>query len=484
MLRNSPVRSQSQSNEMRLALVRELAGPVGEERIFVAADDDDVAVQRGLVAVRRGAAPPGRCCRRGSLTSRSAWQSRQFDVWRAWKSRRNCFEAAVLDGVAHGGGQGLEEGDVVPAQQHLAEDFVGPDQVVQIGLRIGRGRAFDGRVQRVLILGEAGVLEVDRAVPGPGLAVAAGPGGQDAVEHVDAAIDRLDQVDRLAHAHQIAGAVGGQHVGGVVEDLAHGLCGPRRRPGRRWRSRRSRSPAAVPRTGGAGPRRSSPAGCRTGPGSRACRRRPSSGRPSGWRAPSRPCARGLLGRIGDALVELHRDVGADAVGLDLDRAFGRQDVFGAVDVAGEGDGLFLDLGDAGQGHDLEAAAVGQDRLVPAHEFVEAAQPLHPLGAGAQHQVVGVAQDDVGAGRLDLIDRHRLDRGGGADRHEGGGADVAARGLQDAGAGAAFGGGNVEREGQRAGLGQGRRVLERGRGVGKAAGQSARTSHQGGVGEFV
>ena len=33
-----------------LALVRELAGPVGEEGIFVAADDDDVAMQCGFVA--------------------------------------------------------------------------------------------------------------------------------------------------------------------------------------------------------------------------------------------------------------------------------------------------------------------------------------------------------------------------------------------------------------------------------------------------
>ena len=44
------------------------------------------------------------------------------------------LEPAVGDGVAHGRGQGLEEGDVVPAQQHLAEDLVGADQVVQIGL--------------------------------------------------------------------------------------------------------------------------------------------------------------------------------------------------------------------------------------------------------------------------------------------------------------------------------------------------------------
>ena len=36
-------------------------------------------------------------------------------------------EPPLGDGRAHGGRQGLEEGDVVPTQQHLAENLVGPD---------------------------------------------------------------------------------------------------------------------------------------------------------------------------------------------------------------------------------------------------------------------------------------------------------------------------------------------------------------------
>ena len=42
--------------------------------------------------------------------------------------------------------------------------------------------------------------------------------------------------------------------------------------------------------------------------------------------------------------------------------------------------------------------VGQDRAVPAHEAVQAAEPRDALGAGPQHQVIGVAEHDVGAGR--------------------------------------------------------------------------------------
>ena len=70
--------------------------------------------------------------------------------------------------------------------------------------------------------------------------------------------------------------------------------------------------------------------------------------------------------------------------------------------------------------------VGEDRPVPAHEGVQAAEAGDALGAGAQHQVIGVGEDDVGAGRLHLVEVERLDGGGGADRHEGRRADEPVR----------------------------------------------------------
>jgi hypothetical protein len=45
---------------------------------------------------------------------------------------------------------------------------------------------------------------------------------------------------------------------------------------------------------------------------------------------------------------------------------------------------------------------------------------------AQVQMVRVGQDDLGAERLDLIDRQALDRGARADGHERGCLDVAVR----------------------------------------------------------
>ena len=96
----------------------------------------------------------------------------------------------------------------------------------------------------------------------------------------------------------------------------------------------------------------------------------------------------------------------------------------------------------GQRHDLEAAGVGQDRAGPVHEAVQAAEPRDALGAGPQHQVVGVAEHDAGAGGAHRVRGHRLHRAGGADRHEGRRRHVAVRGVQHAGARGAVGGGDA------------------------------------------
>ena len=68
-------------------------------------------------------------------------------------------------------------------------------------------------------------------------------------------------------------------------------------------------------------------------------------------------------------------------------------------------------------HDLEAARVGQDRPVPGHEPVQAAEPLDPLVARPQVEVVRVGQDDRRADLDEVVGMERLDRRVRADRHE-------------------------------------------------------------------
>ena len=78
----------------------------------------------------------------------------------------------------------------------------------------------------------------------------------------------------------------------------------------------------------------------------------------------------------------------------------------------------VDLAQRRQRHDLEAAGIGEDRVRPVHEAVQAAERGDALGAGPQHQVIGVAEHDLGAGRAHVVVMHALDRGLRADRHEG------------------------------------------------------------------
>ena len=104
-----------------------------------------------------------------------------------------------------------------------------------------------------------------------------------------------------------------------------------------------------------------------------------------------------LGRQPHAFVELHGDVGAEQ-DLHLDGALRRQLDHGAVEMGAEGDALLLDFAQGRKRHHLEAAGIGQDRMRPAHETVQPAERRDPLGRRPQHQVIGVGEHDVGAGR--------------------------------------------------------------------------------------
>ena len=102
--------------------------------------------------------------------------------------------------------------------------------------------------------------------------------------------------------------------------------------------------------------------------------------------PAQGQAHGLLGHFVrawqlHAFVELHLDVGAEQA-LDLDRALRRHHVGRAVDMRLEGHAGLVDLPQGCQRHHLEAAGIRQDRIGPVHELVQAAELRHPLRARA------------------------------------------------------------------------------------------------------
>ena len=145
-----------------------------------------------------------------------------------------------------------------------------------------------------------------------------------------------------------------------------------------------------------------------------------------------------------AFIKRHHNVRPQQ-SLDFHRAFGRQHVLRAVNVAAKFHTLFRQLAQVRQAHHLIAAAVGQYRAVPVHEFVQTAQLRHPFRAGAQHQVIGIAEDDVCTCRAHGFRLHRLYRCGRAHGHEGGRANITAHHFDPPGAGGAIGGADGERK---------------------------------------
>jgi len=103
--------------------------------------------------------------------------------------------------------------------------------------------------------------------------------------------------------------------------------------------------------------------------------------------------------------------------LHLDRAFGRQFNGRAVKVRAEGHAGLSDLAQRRKRHDLVAPGIGEDRQRPMHEVVQAAERRDTLGGGPQHQVIGVSEDDIGAGGAHVIVMHAFDCRLRADRHK-------------------------------------------------------------------
>ena len=103
----------------------------------------------------------------------------------------------------------------------------------------------------------------------------------------------------------------------------------------------------------------------------------------------------------------------------------------------EVDAVFHNLPALGEAEDLVAAAVGEDRAVPADEPVQAAAPRDEVFSGAEVQVIGVAEDDPRAGVGEVAVRQRLHGPLRADGHEDRRLDDAVSRVQPPAAGPAI-----------------------------------------------
>ena len=151
------------------------------------------------------------------------------------------------------------------------------------------------------------------------------------------------------------------------------------------------------------------------------------------------------GREGHEIVEGHHDVRAE-LGLDIDYVFRRQEELGPVQMRSEGHAVRPDLGQRGHAVDLEPAAVGQDGPGPGDETVQTAHVSDRVRAGAQEQMIGIAQDELGAELGDPIVGQAFDRTLAGHRREGRRPDVAVGRMDEAGPCRARGLGRLDFEG--------------------------------------
>ncbi len=332
------------------------------------------------------------------------------------------------------------EGQVVDAGNLHGQEFLGLEEVVEIGSGVEgvhgcRAVGVDGCEVGFPLL----VAEVHDAFGGEEHGVAAVAGGHDAVKHVHAPFYAFEQIGRCAHSHEVAGAVLGKdvvdhfyhlvhHFGwfahgqsaygvAVGPFLGHELCRLASQVGV-GASLHDGEETLVVAILGLGLVESLPAAVQPAVGQ----------------------SQALLGIVVVAgargtLVEGHHDVGSDAA-LDVHHAFGREEVARAVDVTLEVAALLLQLAYAREGEDLESARVSEHGAVPVDEAVESASLFKYVGAGAQVEVVGVAQDNLSSHfLLQVALQYALHAAHRAYGHEYGGFHLSVVGGDDSGTGA-------------------------------------------------
>ena len=133
------------------------------------------------------------------------------------------------------------------------------------------------------------------------------------------------------------------------------------------------------------------------------------------------------------LVKCHDDVGT-YLALDIHDVLRGEHEFPSVDMGGELHALFGHLANIGEGEDLEATRVGEDRACPALKTMQAARLVQDVGARTQVEVVGVAKDDL---CVDILFEegtlHTFDGTHGAHGHKNRGLDIPMVGMHHASA---------------------------------------------------
>jgi hypothetical protein len=90
--------------------------------------------------------------------------------------------------------------------------------------------------------------------------------------------------------------------------------------------------------------------------------------------------------------------------------------------------VFVKTAQVAQAEDLETAAVGENRAIPGHEPVEAAECLDYTSSRSQGQMIGVAENGMGANGPQILRRQRLYGCLRPNRHEDRSLELSVRGA--------------------------------------------------------
>ena len=124
----------------------------------------------------------------------------------------------------------------------------------------------------------------------------------------------------------------------------------------------------------------------------------------------------FIARIGRTLIQYHHDIGAERP-LYVDNAFRRETVRRSIQVRTEHHAVFVDSPQVGEAENLVSAAVGQDRVRPGREPVQAARFLDDAAARAEIQMIGIAKNYVRADLFEFARFYSFDGALCSDRHE-------------------------------------------------------------------
>jgi len=212
--------------------------------------------------------------------------------------------------------------------------------MVEVGAAVpGASGAGALRVERAGVLGMAGVAQVEHAARSEAPRRAPGARRHHAVEHVDPARHRCQQVIRRADAHEVARPVRRQTRHRAVQHRKHGRLA--------FAHSQSADRVALEADGGQRPRRCCPqvrehAALHDAELAVARTRQEGVAGACGPAHRQRHAGLRLRGRGGEggALVQRHGDGGVELV-LDLRGAFGRQAVGAAIQVGAEGDAALV-----------------------------------------------------------------------------------------------------------------------------------------------